>query len=173
MVENNVQLKSVLMGFVGLVLFIAFTTVIADNQVGNTELSNIQNEPITIIGGSGELLNDNIKSITLFGNGSNNTLINSNVILIGTHVNFTSNGTLQVVQNLNITPAGQATTGIVFANGEYNVSYTYGGDLYVDDASSRSLLNVTTVLWVLVGLGIAILAFMGASGKMSFGFGKN
>lgn len=176
MAENQ-DMKAIMTAFVALVLFIAFTTVIADNEVANTELSTFTNESVTLTGGSGDLSNTNIASLTFFGNASNNTQINSNLLTFGEHVNFSANGTINIVRNLNVSGAGStgpSTTQAVFApNGVYNVSGTYEGALYVDDAPSRSLLSLTTLFWVILGLAIGLIAFMATSGRMNFGFGNN
>jgi len=174
MADNNIGMKAILTAFIALVLFFAFTTEIADNENANTVLSNRVNQSVTITSGSGNLGNTDVKGVSFFGNASNLSSTDYAAIQIGLHVNVSSNGTIQVAQNLNLSGVGDTNTSrIVFGNGNYNVSYTYGGSLYVNDSASRSLLSLTTLFWVLLGLAIGIIAFMSASGNMSFGFGKN
>jgi len=47
MVDNDTSMKAILTAFVAIVLFLAFTDVISDGQVANTQLSRILNESVT------------------------------------------------------------------------------------------------------------------------------
>ncbi len=154
------KLGAIMTAFVAIILLVVFSTVIADNEVANTKLSGSVNESVTLVSGSGKVANPDTTGMTFFGNGTNNTITES-TMLIGTTVNLSTNGTLQLSQTAALDFDGDGT---------YNVSYGYEGTLYVDDAPSRSLLNLTTLFWVLLGLGIGIVAFMATSDNMKFGF---
>lgn len=156
---DNFSLKPILMFFIVIIMGVVFLQILADNQIENTELSNTFHEQITITSGAGQTNNDDVVSLQFFGNGSVNT-DQSNIVL-GEVVNFTKPGVITVSQNNGN-----------FSNGNYNISYTYEGDLYVVDTKSHPLLNLMVIFFVFVIIAMGITALNGSSEGFTFGFKK-
>jgi len=152
MPENN-KIGSIVFLFIALLLGIVFIQAIGNNVAGNTQLSSKVNEQITITDGVGATDEDDVVGLSFFGNNSNNT--NDSTITVGTDVNFTRAGAITVTQNL--TPLIENQT--IFANGIYDVSYTYEGNLFVADSTSQTLLNLVVLFFALF---ILLIAYLGA-----------
>ncbi len=88
--------------------------------------------------------------LTFFGNATTNT--NSAGISIGTDVNVSKTGLI-------------TATPYNFTTGTYNASATYKGDQYVDNATARTLNNITLIFLAIVilltGVGMAMSALKG------------
>ena len=91
--------------------------------------------------GTGSTAQDDVVGLSFFGNATNNTNLASTTI--GVHVNFTKPGVISV-----------DTT--KFAAGVYNGSYSYQGDLFVDDSASRPLLRLVILMFAIALVGLAI-----------------
>lgn len=105
---------------------------------------------------SGTASNDDIVSVSYFGNGSINT--DTTGIDFDTDVNWTKGGAI-VVDSINFTDV------------TYDFSYEFEGTNYVTDATSRVLLNLVTLFFsiavMLIGFFVAKKGFedMGIMGK--------
>ncbi len=106
---------------------------------------------------TGDTAQDDVVSISFFGNGTNST--HSSDITAGIHVNFTKPGVITV-------------DSFPFDPGTYNISYGYEGDLYVVDTKAHPLLRLITIFFVLVIFAFAIQTIKGSSDDFNFGFGK-
>ena len=131
-------------------IFINFTTEVNFTQEGAISVvSNFSDGTYNISYfyniANGTTVNDNVISVDFFGNTTINTS-NSN-INVGTQVNFTLAGVITV-------------SGLNFSNDTYQITYDYQGDDYVVDSTSRTLLNLIPLFFViggvlLVGVGFA------------------
>ena len=106
---------------------------------------------------TGNTVNDDVVSLSFFGNGTNNTFQSS--ITIGAQVNFTKPGVITV-------------DSLPFDPGVYNISYQYEGELYVVDTKTHPLLKLLTVFFVLVIFAFGFLAIRESSDDFNFGFKK-
>lgn len=113
--------------------------------------AGINNETITIAGSMGTTANDDLLSVSFFGNSTNNT--GSSIIGIGdgNDVNWSANGTVQV--NISI-----------FADGGYNISYTYTAETTESNAATTFITGLAifgTFVGILVisVIGMTIVNF--------------
>lgn len=151
------SLGMLIMFFVAVVIGVVLIQVLADRQVALTELSTTTNESIIMTSQSGEVTNVDLEGLTFFGNATNNT--NQASVTIGQEVNFSKNGSV-TVSSLHFP-----------ADGNYNVSYSFQGDLYVDDKESRTLLVLIILFFVLAILAVAVKGMMDQSDDFNFGGG--
>ncbi len=163
------SLKPIILFFVVIIMGVVFLGVIADNQVANTEISGVTNESITITSGVGSTSNDDVVGISFFGNGTVGTPLAT--VTVGEHINFTKAGTIAIAQNLNLTSGGEDFNNS-FADGSYNITYTYEGDLYVVDTKTHPLLKLLGLFFVLVIIAFGVQSMRDSSGNFSFGFNK-
>ncbi len=96
---------------------------------------------------NGSTANDDVITVSFFGNGTINTS-NAN-INVNTHVNFTKAGIITV-------------SGRNFTNDTYSITYGFEGDGFVVDATSRTILDLIPLFYV---IGI-LLVSVGAALKM-------
>lgn len=95
--------------------------------------------------GTGELGQDDVTAISYFGNGNTSTAVSG--LEIGDEVNVTKATGVLSVSTLN------------FTDGDYNVSYTYEGSLYVASSTSRTLLGLIVIFFVIGIVAIAVNLF--------------
>lgn len=153
------SLKPIITFFVVIILGIVFLSVIADNEIANTELSDVTNESITIASGTGNTANADVVSLAFFGNATTSSDASSDV-------------TLSLGANINFTKAGVITLNGTFADGIYNASYGYEGDLYVVDTKSHFALKLVALFFVFVIVAFGIKAIAESSDNFNFGFGR-
>ena len=115
------------------------------------------NVSYTFAARTGSTAQDDLVSISFFGNGTNNTFLSS--VAIGTQVNFTKPGVI-------------TASSCHFSNGNNNISYKYEGDLYVVDTKTHPLLKLIIVFFVLVIFAFGVQSMRDSSGNFSFGFNK-
>ena len=146
------QLKILFGGFLLLLIGVVFIQEVANNEKGVTNLATINNESITMSssGRSGETAEDDTTTLNFFGNATNNTRQASSLLVIGSTVNLSRNGSV-------------AVAGLGFSNGPYNISYDYEGDLYVADNTSKTFVRLTTLFFaifiVLGAVAVALKAY--------------
>lgn len=130
--------------FMVLVVGFSLLTEIGNTNNEATTLGNL-NESITIASATGNLDQDDVITMTYFGNSSNDSSDG-----LGTDINFTK--------------AGVVTLGGTYADGAYHAEYNFERDLYVVDSSSRSLINLNVLFFAIaivliaVGLGYKALS---------------
>lgn len=139
-----------------IIAFILIITGLALLTTANTSVNDLTtlgthtNESIAIASGTGSTDDDNVTSVTFFGNSTENTEIGGWVI--GTDVNVTS--------------AGVVTTAGNVSDGNYVVSYAYQPNNYISDGTSRAVTKLIPIFFALGILSIG-LAF-GYSGIKEF-----
>ncbi len=153
------SLKPILTLFIIIIVGVVFLGEITDNQVENTELSRSINETITMTGQTGTTAFADVRSLTFFGNASGNDTDLANVA-IGVEVNFTRSGT--IIVDAEEFPA----------DGPYNITYSYEGDLYVVDTKSHVFLKLLGLFFVFVIFAVGINTIRESSDDFNFGFGK-
>ena len=131
-------------GFILIFLGIAFSDVIGDQLYLATNLGSLINESVVITASTGQLAQDDVDTVSYFGNTTNDTTV--------------------LLDNLiNITKAGVITTDPIIGNTTYNASYTYEGDEYVVGATNRTILSLVLIFFVVTVLlgGMWILSQTG------------
>ena len=141
--------------FVLILIAIVILQSSADVVSDATDVKGFTDKAVTITSGSGNLGTTGVVGISKFGNATNNTALNAGIVL-GANVNVTRNGTIQVAQNLNITPTNQPTSSIVFGNGAYLATFTYEGANYISDSSARSTTKLIPLFLALAIMSIAV-----------------
>ena len=104
----------------------------------------INDETVAITTGAGALTDTPVLTLTYFGNRTLNTSVTG--ITIGTHVNWTSDGSIVVSQSN-------------FSNGNYEADYTYEPSGYVDNANTRTIVNLVPLMLAVV-IFTAVAAFV-------------
>lgn len=154
------SLAAIMTFFIILIIGVVLLGELADSNVENTQLTGAVNESITLTSFSGVVAQDDVSSLSFFGNSSNNTGTDPQLI-IGTTVNLSVNGTVDLSGDVGYNNAGP-----------YNISYSYEGDLYVVDSRARTLLPLSIIFFALIFIAAGVAALMKSSGNLSFGMGK-
>ncbi len=102
---------------------------------------------IYVSAGIGQTDQDDVTAVTFFGNTSLSTFTAD--IDINDEINFTKPGVISVAT-------------INFSAGSYNIIYTYEGDLFVTDSTSRTFLKLVPLFFVLAILMVAFIMFRDA-----------
>ena len=102
--------------FVVLILGLVLIDSIGDQVYLATNLGSLVNESVVITAGAGQLAQDDVDTLSYFGNNSNDTSAFINTLI-------------------NYTKAGVITTDPTVGNTTYNASYTYEGDEYIVGSS--------------------------------------
>jgi len=157
MADNKMKLGVILSLFVFVLIGINLLTPVGDSVKATDDLGVEVNETITIASGTGTLANSptnriglGVAGVSFFSNASG-TPSDTTITTSTTRVNFSEAGIIIVNESL-------------YGDQDYNVSYTWYTDGYVQDATSRTLLSFLTLFFVLAILAIAI-------GKMKDMFG--
>ena len=134
MVNNDNNALSIFLGaFIVILIGVVLLNSIANSITAATTISSQTNESITIgATGNGTTGQDDVTGISYFGNASCNT-VNPLCFVIDASVNWTSTGFIQT-----------NTTGDL-----YNISYTYEGEAYLTDSTSRTLITLVILFFAL------------------------
>jgi len=149
---NMKLLTVVIVTFLVVVVGTALLDPLSDS-VKATDSTNTQtNQTIAISSGAGEVtpIELGLYTVTFFGNGTNSTVGATPSWVVDVNVNWTEDGDITV-----------GTDRIV--DGNYNISYGYYPYEYVQNSTSRTLLGLLTLFFV---LGIVILVFVVAKGGL-------
>lgn len=141
--------------FVLALLGVIFLGILADQIVSTYQTYTKTNESITITGGSGKTANSPLLSVSFFGNGTNNTDLGGGGYAIGEDINSSRNGSIKVATNILFT-GFTAGNGTFFADGTYNITYTYANDNYLQDRSSTSV-NILKPTIILFAVGVLLV----------------
>lgn len=119
--------------------------------------ASLINESITIASGVGETANDELASVTYFGN---DTISTNGSILVNSHVNYTAAGAITV-------------DGSIFGDGSYDISYTYDSDTAASTSITNSisaLAEIPTTWMGLIVTAIVVILILGliVGGLMKF-----
>ena len=131
---ENGKLARIILAFIAIVVGLALIGNLGNVIYAATTLSSVVNESIVITSGAGQTANDDLSSVSYFGNQSRDCSVN-----ISTLVNWTRAGV--------ITIGGYPDT-------TYNISYLYEEDEYVAHSTSRTLLPLLTLFF---GMGIFLI----------------
>jgi len=137
----NQRLMIIITVFILLLIGLNLVPTVVKEVDENTETAAAVNESITIASATGTTTFDDLTANpTYFSNAS------------------TEYTTLFSTEGLNITLAtGVITSNGTVGDGTYNISYGYYPDDYIKSGSSRALIRLVKLFFVLALLGIAIL----------------
>jgi hypothetical protein len=123
--------------FIVILVGVVLLNNLANSIYSATTISTVTaNESVAITTGVGTLANKDVTIITFFG--SSNVSTNSGGVVLGTQVNITDKATSTIrVDKTN------------FSNGNWNCTYQYEGAEYVTDSTSRTLISLTTLFFVI------------------------
>ncbi len=139
------SLKQIMSVFVALILGIVLIQVIANHEVGNTELSGVTNESIAMSSGTANVvINETIAMVSQVGVVGNCGLID--ITFFGNNSNSTGLPNVNVSQHVNITGYREfiVSEAQFPADGDYNISYTFAartGSTARDDLVSMSFFG--------------------------------
>lgn len=140
-----------ILGIVILILVgIALIDPLATSLAGMDDTSTGLTEAITVASGSSTTGNDDVVSIQAFWN--NTPFI---VTVTDADINFTQ-------------ASGIVLTNVSVADGSYFINYTYQPDTFVDDPTSRTILNATIILFFALAILIGVIGWFMRSGIQDF-----
>lgn len=147
------EISILLVAFILLILGIIFAGVIADNVYDNTNTYTVTNETLTGVNGTAVTLTyDDLVEVTQVRNTTTQSVI----------FNETSDYT--------VTLSTGAIT-VLSGSDDYSVDYVYYPDNYVKNATSRSLINLLVIFFVIGVVGTGIWAATKNWGDMFGGKG--
>ena len=152
--ESKNELGMLLGGFITILVGVVLVAALADNISTLADIDTVNNESVTISSGTGSTANDDLTSLTFFGNATINTDLAG--ITIDTEVNFTKAGTIIVSQDLNISVGSGHFNGS-FAGGSYNVSYINQGVNFVANTTARTLVKLTILFFAIAIMFVGVL----------------
>ena len=123
--------------FIILLLGIVLIDTLGDQIYLATNLGSITNESVVITAGAGQLAQDDVDTLSYFGNKTNDTSAFINTLI-------------------NYTKAGVITTDPTVGNTTYNASYTYEGDEYIVGSNNRVLIRLIIIFFAIAILAAAI-----------------
>jgi len=123
--------------FVVLILGLVLIDSIGDQVYLATNLGSLVNESVVITAGAGQLAQDDVDTLSYFGNNSNDTSAFINTLI-------------------NYTKAGVITTDPTVGNTTYNASYTYEGDEYIVGSNNRVLIRLIIIFFAIAVLAAAL-----------------
>jgi len=139
------KLGIIIGGFMLILVAVIFTDVIGDSVWGTNNRESEIDEVITIAAGAAQLASDDIYSIT--------NIENSTDQWTGDGISFPpADGS-----TWNVTVAGVVTTNLT---GAWNITYVFNPDEYVKSATSRTLLSLIPIFFVLAVLMFGVGMFM-------------
>ena len=143
--------------FILALLGIVFASTIGDSLSSISDTSDVVNETITIASGTGTTENDHLITITEMQNGTDA---------------LCSGASGCTIADFNWT----ALTGVVLvpvnvSNGLWNISYTFEPSTYVAQATPRTILNSTILIFFAVGVLLFVIGWF-YSGQVKEFFGK-
>ena len=154
----NVVVSIFMTLLVGIVLLSVLANVISTNRTLDTQI----NETVTLThaagGNTGTTTQNDVVSIQYFANGS--TDYSANISTAIDCINITKSTGAIIVDNKSISINGTGT---------FNLSYTYEGEMYVDDNRARTILFLIPIFFALVFLAIGMI-FLNQMGMLG---GKN
>ena len=123
--------------FIIILLGIVLIDSIGDTIHAATNLNTLTNESVVITASVGQLAQDDVDTLSYFGNNSNDTSA-----FIGTLINYTK--------------AGAIVTDATMGNTTYNATYTYEGDEYIVGSNNRVLIKLVIIFFAIAILAAAI-----------------
>lgn len=144
MAMNNVG--KLLGAFIVILIGTVLIEALANDVHENTNLAAQPNESVTMASRAGTLANDDVTGITMLRNSSH-----ADYLWLASTIgfNYTTGGAIVANASLPSTPV--------------YVGYNYEDDLYVVDATSRTLLNLVLIFFAIaimaIGVGMAISSF--------------
>jgi len=150
MSDNNKNLNGILILFVVIIVAVSLLSPLANLIEGSSAVGESLNETLSFSSYTATTSNDGVYNIIFFGNTTYNT--HSKTLTVGTDINYTESGTITINEE-NFTDSK-----------DYNISYDYYGDNYVKDSTSRTLLPITIILFV-----VALFAYAAGMGIGFFG----
>ncbi len=162
MAEDNQSMKILFMGFVAILIGIVLIDVLGDEENIATQLATQINETVTLSSGTTSVadVTGKLYTVSFFGNATVNSLTDSANITIGTDVNISAKGVLTTAQNKYIGGVGNLTNKTIFADGDYNVTYSFGRAGYVQDSKSRVFINLVPLFFAIAILAISVIFVM-------------
>ena len=155
------SLKSIIMFFVVILIGVVFLGQIEDNVAATEVIESLTNN----------------ETITYPGNNTVYTLANDDIVS-GSEIVY--NVTTKLVRNTHYTITRSTITftnisdpgDIYDVSIDFNITYDHEGDLYVSNTTSRNLLKLIGIFFVLVIIAFAIKAIRDSSDDFNFGFKK-
>lgn len=141
---QGMKLGVIITTFIVVIVGIILLDTTSDSISATTVLGSQTNETVTTSSSTATVANvDNGGHIiTFFGNETESTVDDENHHVIGVDVNITEAGV--VTHRSNITDAA------------YLISYTYFPEAYVQDATSRTLMPLIIIFFVLAVFALAV-----------------
>lgn len=144
--ENKGKLGILITIFILVIIGLSLLSSLADNIYLNTNTRDIVNETITIAANTGQTANDDLTTVTYFGN----TTVDY-TSAINTGVNFTTAGVITVANSSN--PLFN------ISDNDYRISYNYEPDEYINNGTARTMLSLIVLFFAIgiVALGVLLV----------------
>jgi len=143
--ESKTKMGAMIMLFVTIIIGVVLLMIVADNTATVKLTNSVVNETVTV----------NLGAPTTFAFGSSKGLVSAGAVYNESSDDLiTASEYVISLSAATITPDAASTE--IINNTDLLVNYIYYADTYVEDSTSRALINLITILFVIGILGMSI-----------------